>query len=262
MLPSTKILSIEEGVKDHYYDFHVPGTNCYWAGGVWHHNSGKSIFSYEIGRRLGLRVLKEPKHERFLRAFYAEPKKYALGLQYLMLHRRYALQQLASYESTGVGGHQGVILDRSLSGDRVFAKMHRDEGNISELDWEAYESAHAIMARTLLPPTLLVFLDVQPEVCFARMNGRGRDYEGGVTLEYLQKLRRGYLELLREAEHGLLPWGHAIKVTTLLWNQDTLTPEQWDATAASIKEMCAWRGNHAGDIDFSSEGYGKEKENS
>jgi deoxyadenosine/deoxycytidine kinase len=217
--------------------------------------SGKTTFCTEIGTRLNMRVLKEPKHERCLRAFYADPKKYALTLQNIMLHRRYAMHQLASWEATGVGGFSGAILDRSLPGDRVFAKLHRDEGNISELDWECYESAHCTMARQFLPPTLLIYLDVQPEIAFKRMNNRGRDYERGVTLEYLQKLRAGYQELLREAEHGLLPWGHSIRVTRILWNQDTLTSEQWDATAKSVAEMCACHGNHAGDLNFSSEGY-------
>lgn len=155
-----------------------------------------------------------------------------------LLHQRFAMQQLASYEATGVGGSEGAILDRSLSGDRVFAKMHMAAGNIDPLDWETYEMSYGIMARNLLPPTLLVFLDVQPETAYERMKRRNRSEEAGVPLDYLRALRDGYQELLHEAESGLLPWAHAVRVSRMVWEPDTLTSKQWDSVAQTVKDMC------------------------
>jgi deoxyadenosine/deoxycytidine kinase len=87
---------------------------------------GKSTFSYELAKRLKLRLIEEPVETNpYLEPFYKDPKRYAFGMQVYLLHQRYAMQQLASYEATGVGGYAGAILDRSLSGDRVFAKLHR-----------------------------------------------------------------------------------------------------------------------------------------
>lgn len=200
---------------------------------------GKSTFSREVGKRLELRVIEEPVETNpYLEKFYVEPKKYAFGMQMFLLHQRYAMQQLASYEATGVGGMRGAILDRSLSGDRVFAKMHRDAGNIDPLDWETYEMAYNFMARNLLPPTLLVFLDVQPETAYERMKKRNRSAEAGVPLEYLGTLRKGYQELLHEAESGLMPWAHAVRVSRMVWEPDTITPKQWDAVAQTVRDMC------------------------
>jgi deoxyadenosine/deoxycytidine kinase len=205
-----------------------------WVEGII--GCGKTTFTKEVGKRLNLRVLQEPVDSNpYLEPFYKDPKKYAFAMQIYLLHKRFAMQQLASMEATGVGGYEGAILDRSLAGDRVFAKLHRDAGNIEHLDWQNYEECYGIMCRTLLPPTRFIFLDVQPETAYERMKNRNRDAEAGVPLEYLQQLRDGYQELIEEAERGLMPWSHAVKVTRLVWDPVRDMPD-WDRIAASIKD--------------------------
>lgn len=207
-----------------------------WVEGVI--GCGKTTLCKKVGNRLGLRVIEEPVETNpYLELFYKDQRQYAFGMQMLLLGRRYAMQQLASYECTAAGNARGAILDRSLSGDRVFAKMHMQSGNISEIDWQTYEELHAIMARSLLPPTLLVFIDVQPETAYRRMQVRARGAESGVSLDYLVRLREGYRELLA-AERGLLPWAHAIRVARIPWDPDTLSEDQWDHTAQTIKDAC------------------------
>lgn len=205
---------------------------------------GKSTFAKEISKRLDLRLIEEPVghgegiDNPYLEKFYKDPGKYAFSMQIFLLHQRYAMQQLASYEATGVGGYKGAILDRSLSGDRVFAKMLMQDGLIDPLDFKTYESAYSIMCRSLLPPTLLIFLDVQPQTAYDRMKVRSRSAEAGVPLDYLIKLRKGYQELLREAESALLPWAHAIRICRIPWDFDTHTKEEWDAIALTVKDSC------------------------
>lgn len=208
-----------------------------WIEGIV--GSGKSTFARKVGKSLNLRVIEEPVDTNpYLAKFYLDQKKWAFGMQMFLLHKRYAMQQLASYEATGVGGYNGAVLDRSISGDRVFAKMHTECGNIEPLDFETYEMAYSIMCRTLLPPTLLVFLDVQPETAFERMKKRNRDVESGVPLSYLKDLHKGYKALLKEAKRGLLPWGHAIEVALIPWDPDTLSEEQWARAAQTIEGAC------------------------
>lgn len=93
------------------------------------------------------------------------------------------------------------------------------------------------MCHTLLPPTRLIFLDVQPETAFNRMRARARDAESKVPLDYLKDLRKGYQQLLQEAERGLMPWGHAVKVTTLIWDPVSDMPD-WDAVSATVLDAC------------------------
>ncbi len=208
-----------------------------WVEGVI--GCGKTTFAREVGERLKMRVLEEPAEANpYLEPFYKDQKTHAFGFQIYMLHQRYAMHQLASFEATGIGGYNGAILDRSLSGDRVFAKMHVKKGNISELGWDTYELAYSVMCRTLLPPTLLVFLDAQPETAYKRMQVRARKAEVGVSLDYLIELREGYQELLREATTGIPPWDRTTQLVRIPWDPDTVTTEQWDAVAATVGEAC------------------------
>ncbi len=206
--------------------------------------AGKSTFAKQISKRLNLRLLEEPVgngegiENPYLEMFYRDPKKWAFPMQIYLLHHRYAMHQLAAYESTGVGGYSGVIEDRSIIGDRVFAKMHKEAGNIEDIDWKTYEKCYLIMCRSLLPPTLLVYLDVQPETAFNRMKKRNRKAEEGVPLEYLIELRKGYQELIKEAEQCLLPWAHAVRIVRIPYDFDVTEESQWDAMANTIKDSC------------------------
>jgi len=198
--------------------------------------AGKTTFCREVGRRLSLRVIEEPvKDNPILGKFYQDQKTWAFPLQMYYLEKRKLAQQLAAIEATGVGGYKGAILDRSISGDRVFAKMHTKAGNIHPLCWQVYEDSYNGACRTLLPPTKLIFLDVQPETAYERMRARGRKEEEGVPIEYLRELREGYNELLHEAETGLMPWSHAVKVTRLIWDPVNDKPN-WDRIAATVHD--------------------------
>lgn len=198
--------------------------------------AGKTTFCREVGKRLNLRVIEEPADDNpYLQNFYDDPKTWAFPMQMFLLERRKLMQQLAAIEATGVGGYRGSILDRSISGDRVFAKLHMRMGNIPEGFWQIYERSYMDECIRLFPPTKLIFLDVQPETAYERMKARDRAAEAKVPLKYLQDLRTGYQELLNEAETGLLPWSHAVKVTRLIWDPINDMPN-WDRVAATIAD--------------------------
>jgi deoxyadenosine/deoxycytidine kinase len=130
------------------------------------------------------------------------------------------MQQLAAREATLQSEYKGAVLDRGMPGDRVFCKLHMLEGNMSELEWMTYQKAYEVMACSLIPPSLLLFLDVEPEVALERVQKRGRSAEAGISLEYLDKLRKGYLDLLAEIESGAHPWSRGMSIKRLPWNMD------------------------------------------
>lgn len=207
-----------------------------WVEGVI--ASGKTRFAKEIAKRLEFKLLEEPVEANFyLDAFYNDPERYAFGMQIFLLHHRYTMKIIASMEAAR-GVHPGLILDRSIAGDRAFAKLHWRKGNISDLDWQCYNYCYQVMARSISPPTLLLYLDVQPETAYKRMQDRHRGVEDGVPLQYLRELRSVYDELLVEIEAGLVPWHHSVKVSRIIWDTEIITPEAWDAVAATIRDQC------------------------
>jgi deoxyguanosine kinase len=190
-----------------------------WIEGII--GAGKSTLTKVVADELHFRAIMEPVDGNpYLTKFYADPKRWATMMQMHLLHHRYAQQKLAAYEATGVGGYNGAVLDRGLPGDRVFARMHMLAGNIDPLEWHTYEMAYANMTCSLVPPSLLVFLDVDPKVALARIHGRGRECESAMTLAYLESLQRGYYDLMVEIESGEHAWSRGIRVSRVPWNVD------------------------------------------
>jgi len=200
--------------------------------------SGKTTLAKEIAKRLEFKLLEEPVESNpYLSDFYKDPKKYAFGFQIYMLHTRFAMKQEAAYAAAR-GSVKGVVLDRSIAGDRVFAAHHTLVGNIDRLDFKCYEYCYQMMARTILPPTVLIYLNVRAETAYARMKKRGRVEEAGVTLQYLQDLKLGYEQLLSEVRKGLVPWSHSVYVHEFFGDVDVTLDEEWEHICATVKDIC------------------------
>jgi deoxyadenosine/deoxycytidine kinase len=184
--------------------------------------SGKTTVSDQLGDLLKAHVHHEPVDDNpFLADFYKDPKAWAFVMQFFLMSRRYRMQKLAVAESLN---GRSAILDRGLPGDRVFARLHTRTGNIDERSWKVYEEHFDLMMSDLRPPSLLVFLDVEPETAYERMKRRARGAEVGVPIEYLRDLRAGYYDLLEEIEHGNHAWSKGISVMRVPWNVDFQDP--------------------------------------
>jgi deoxyadenosine/deoxycytidine kinase len=92
----------------------------------------------------------------------------------------------------------GVILDRSIFSDEVFANVCTKEGYISKKGYGQYQFWHQRALSHLPIPHVTLFLDADPECCHSRIHRRGRECEGGVPLDYLSKLNDEYLIFLKE----------------------------------------------------------------
>lgn len=207
-----------------------------WLEGII--GSGKTSFAREVGKRLEFRVLEEPVDTNpYLAEFYRDPRRWAWPMQIHLLHYRFGLKKLADY-SAATGAEKGIIVDRSIAGDRVFAKLHYEIGNISKLEWETYEFAYQMLARDLQPPTTLIYLDVQPRTALERIQKRNRTVENGLELSYLVELRDGYNALLQELQRGLCPWAHSVEALRIVWDRETVAPTEWDSVAATVASAC------------------------
>lgn len=182
--------------------------------------AGKTTATKQLAKILDLRPMLEPVDTNpYLENFYQDPQRWAFPMQMHLLAHRYAMQQAASWESA-LG--RGAILDRGLPGDRVFCRMHMLEGNMSEHEWQTYDYFYNIMAANLRVPSLIVYLDVEPEVALYRVQKRARSAEVGIELDYLQKLRAGYMDLLVQIDSGDHAWAQGMRTIRVEWNTDDL----------------------------------------
>jgi len=173
-----------------------------------------------LAEALTLRPLFEPVEANFLLPdFYRDPARYAFAMQMHLLMVRFNLQQLAAAEVMSPTPYRGVILDRGLPGDRVFARVQLQQGHFDETMWRVYEHAFDSLMCAFRPPSLLLFLDVDPETAHARLQQRGRSFEAGVSLDYLRVLQAEYHVLLDTLTEGRHAWAGGVQVLRLPWGE-------------------------------------------
>ena len=180
---------------------------------------GKTTFVNELKTKFGYETFEEPVDLELLGFFYKDMHRWSFPMQMRFLMRRYALQKKAAFTAT-LG--QKVAVDRGLPGDRVFAKMLVKSGHMGQKEWEIYEEAYDIMTCSLIPPTKMIFLDVEPEIALERVQKRDRIQEKDdlLPIKYLIDLRRNYYDLLSEINAGNSAWSRGITVYRVPWNVD------------------------------------------
>ncbi len=197
---------------------------------------GKTTLTKTISRTLNYRAIYEPVNLELLEMFYKDQDRWAFAMQIDLLHRRFALQKLGSFESiTG----RGVVIDRGLPGDRVFAKMLYKDGKMDRIEWAIYERAYSVMTNSLIPPSIIIFMDVTPGMARERIRNRDRKAERGdlVPLAYLQELEVGYLELLNEIESAYPAWSRGMKVVRLPFNTAEETSSSTEKAIELIRNL-------------------------
>ena len=138
------------------------------------------------------------------------------------------------------GTSPGTLLDRGLPGDRVFARMHYQAGNLHALEWQTYEALYSeFMSVPHLQPTVLVYLDVTPTTALRRIRQRNRPSEERITLDYLSTLGEAYRDLLDEIEGGRHAWSRGLQILRINWNEDNLPIEP---IVGNIKRLCQVQG--------------------
>jgi len=180
---------------------------------------GKTTAVEQIGKRLNFEILPEPVNEELLKIYYEDQERWGFPFQVDMLNKKFALQLKASY---GNNESKGSIIDRGLPGDRVFAKMLANSKKIHPMEWEIYEQSYNTFTQLLPPPTLLIYLDVTPEVAYKRIKNRAREAETEdlLPIEYLKNLSQQYRKMLEEFYYGSHPWSDWTDVWEINWNKD------------------------------------------
>ena len=88
-----------------------------------------------------------------------------------------------------------VVQDRSVYEDaEVFACNLYRQGLIDERDYASYRELYEVLIEFLPLPDLVVYLRASVPTLLKRISSRGRDYERGITPDYLSQLAKLYEE--------------------------------------------------------------------
>ena len=173
--------------------------------------AGKTTLTQKLADCLDYRAFHEPVEENlYLSDFYQDMNRWGAMMQLHLLFKRFEQHQQIVW-----GEGKGAVQDRTIYEDTIFAKMLHAAGFIDQRDYETYVGHFNVMKRFLVYPDVLVYLRVNPEVSFKRIEERGRNAEGVITLDYLHNLQLGYetfaLEMNRYTRVLALDWNVFMK---------------------------------------------------
>ncbi len=156
--------------------------------------SGKTTLTRMLSEHYGW----VPKYEAvtynpYLEDYYRDIQRWSFNLEVYFLTQRFKdLLDIAQSAET-------VIQDRTLmEGVNIFVENNRDLGNISERDYNSYMQLFGVMMRMVRMPDLLIYLRCSVPHLVEQIQKRGRDYEQGMSLEYLGGLNTRYEKWISE----------------------------------------------------------------
>ena len=147
---------------------------------------GKSTLMNIFAKEMGMVKFEEPVVENpILPKFYGDRARYAFPSQVFFLNSRFAHLKDA-------GKVEGCVLDRSIYGDAIFAKMLCKSGDMTKEEFAIYEELLENMVDHIKVPKLMIYLEVSVDEAMRRIQKRGRDFEQTVEREYWESLNEEY----------------------------------------------------------------------
>jgi deoxyadenosine/deoxycytidine kinase len=124
----------------------------------------------------------------------------------------------------------GSIFD---SAEIVTRQMYR-QGFLGANEWLLYGQIYEALAASCAPPALVLFLNADLEVLLARVRERSREFERGITADFLEGLNRGYAEWVSEWKRSPL-----VAIDTSRLNTAAVAEAAFDHVCAVIDERAA-----------------------
>lgn len=145
-----------------------------------------------------------PKYEAvtynpYLEDYYKDISRWSYNLETYFLAQRFkdTLDIVAS--------EQVIVQDRTiLEGVYIFVANNRAQGNLSERDFDTYMQLFNLMMSMVKLPDLLIYLRSSVPHLVSQIQKRGRDYEQGMSLEYLSGLNDRYEQWISQYEGSKL----------------------------------------------------------
>lgn len=148
--------------------------------------AGKTTLGELLAKELSIEFFQEPYiNNPFLDKFYSNKERYSLLSQMYFLNKRIEIIEEASKLN-------GCIMDRSIYGDYLFAKMHLKNKFMTEDEFSLYHSFWEKLISVRTNPILIIYLETSVENAMRKIKERGREFELGVEKEYWSSLNEEY----------------------------------------------------------------------
>ena len=116
----------------------------------------------------------------YLNDFYTHMERWSFNLQIYFLNTRF--RQILNIRK----GDQTVIQDRTIYEDaHIFAPNLHSMGLMTKRDFDNYQELFSLMESLVQPPDILIYLRSSIPNLVKQIHKRGRDYESGISIEYL-----------------------------------------------------------------------------
>lgn len=149
--------------------------------------AGKTSYMEMLSEEMKIPCFQEPVQENpLLDKYYYDRKRYAFPLQIYFLNRRFEMLKQASESG------EPSLMDRSIYGDMIFAKMLYEEGDMEKDEFILYRDLLTNMLDHVEAPKLMIYLKIDTDSAIERIKKRGRDYEQIVERDYWENLNKEY----------------------------------------------------------------------
>lgn len=160
--------------------------------------AGKTSYMEMLSESMNLHCYQEPVQDNpLLDKFYYDRKRYSFPLQIYFLNKRFEVLKKADQAG------KPTVMDRSIYGDMIFAKLLYQAGDMDKEEYELYRELLINMLDHVNPPKLMIYLKIDTDSAIERIRKRGRDYEQIVEREYWENLNKEYEEYF--SEYNLSP---------------------------------------------------------
>ena len=160
--------------------------------------AGKSTLAEQLSIKLDLVRYDEPVDENpYLEDFYRDM---GASLHFNMYFLASRSEQVLAAADAG----RPAIFDRTLFEDRIFVELAEEDGITPADNAAVFYSLVGSLERLLPPPSLIIYLHAPAEQLLRRVRSRGRSFERGLALPYLERLQGKYSDWIAGYTKGPL----------------------------------------------------------
>ena len=162
--------------------------------------AGKTTLTTMLAKHYGWETqFEDVDHNPYLDDFYQDMSKWSFALQMYFLGSRF--RQVKEIRESG----KNIIQDRTIYEDAyIFAENLNEMNLLSDRDYSNYTALFNLMKSFVSAPDLLIYLKADISTLTKQIAKRGREYESGISIDYLMRLNNKYEAWINSYKEGKL----------------------------------------------------------